>query len=213
MLFFIFINPNANAEIYKWVDAEGVTHYSDKKPESEKIVVETMMASPLEIDKKGKVKQQKNNAMPVQQSKPPVQQPAPGYIESLLAVIGSLFGSSDDSVIKPTEEKLPADAMTNAITNENMNEVLEKIEKEKVEKLASNEVEIFTTPWCGYCKMAMAFLDANKIPYTEHDVSKNAAAALRQKHLGGGTGVPFAVINGQKIQGWNRQVYAKALGL
>lgn len=222
IVFLIFVACISQAEVYKWVDAEGVTHYSDKKPESEKIVVETMMASPLQIDNKGKVKSPKLQKKPKLQPEPN-QQPNPqqtqsvvqaeqkpkSFLDSLLAVMASVFGVSDDSVIKPTEDKLPPDA----ITNENMDEVLEQIEKEKTEKLAANDVEIFTAPWCGYCKMALAYLDANKIPYTEHDVSANPAAALRQKHLGGGSGIPFAVINGQKIQGWNRQVYAKALGL
>lgn len=212
LCFLVFIACIAQAEVYKWVDAEGVTHYADKKPDNEKIVVETMMASPLQIDNKGKIKApklQKKQKTQVEENQQPNPEQSPGFLDSLLAVMASVLGASDESVIKPTEDKLPPDA----ITNENMNEVLEKIEKEKTEKLAANEVEIFTAPWCGYCKMALAYLDANKIPYTKHDVSASPAAALKQKHLGGGSGIPFAVINGQKIQGWNRQVYAKALGL
>lgn len=32
-------------------------------------------------------------------------------------------------------------------------------------------VEIYTTPWCGYCRAAKALLTRKSVPFTEIDVS------------------------------------------
>jgi glutaredoxin 3 len=36
-------------------------------------------------------------------------------------------------------------------------------------------VEIYTSPWCGYCRAAKVLLDRKGIAYTEIDVSGNPA--------------------------------------
>ena len=41
------------------------------------------------------------------------------------------------------------------------------------------QVEIYTTPYCGYCRMAKQLLTRKNVAYTEIDVSGDAA--LRQK--------------------------------
>ena len=76
-----------------------------------------------------------------------------------------------------------------------------------------NKVELFSTSWCKYCKMAKAFLIANNIPFQEYDIEKDNVAAERKKKLGGGSGVPFALINGKGIYGFSKESYARALGL
>ena len=76
-----------------------------------------------------------------------------------------------------------------------------------------NEVELFSTSWCKYCTMAREFLTANNIPFTEYDIDKDKVAAKRKKKLSGGSGVPFALINGKSIYGFSKTTYAKALGL
>ena len=75
----------------------------------------------------------------------------------------------------------------------------------------NSSVEIYTTAWCGACKAAKAWLRDNNIRYREYDVEKNRSAALRMRELGGGGGVPFAVINGEKVQGFNAARYQAAL--
>nr|CAA6829951.1 MAG: Unknown protein [uncultured Thiotrichaceae bacterium] len=35
--FFMLCGSSANAEIYKWIDSNGATHYSDERPEDERI--------------------------------------------------------------------------------------------------------------------------------------------------------------------------------
>lgn len=74
------------------------------------------------------------------------------------------------------------------------------------------EVELFTTNWCGYCRKARAYLQQQGVSYREYDVEKDRAAAQRKQQLGG-SGVPFAIINGQKILGFDPEAYASALGI
>jgi glutaredoxin len=74
-----------------------------------------------------------------------------------------------------------------------------------------NTVEIYTTTWCGACKKAKQWLQANGVAYKEYDVQKDANAALRMRKLGGGGGVPFTVINGETFQGFSPSGYQAAL--
>ncbi len=39
-LVLLFVSSGSDAEIFKWVGENGKTHYSDKKPEAEKLKVE-----------------------------------------------------------------------------------------------------------------------------------------------------------------------------
>ena len=77
----------------------------------------------------------------------------------------------------------------------------------------TNEVEIYTTSWCPYCKQAIAFLRSNRINFRQYDIEKDRKAAARMRELGGTGGVPFAIINGKKIGGFSSKAYKQALGL
>lgn len=81
------------------------------------------------------------------------------------------------------------------------------------EALANAEVEIYTAPWCGYCKIAIAYLNEMGVPYQEYDIDADRESALRLKQLNKGGGIPFAIINGQNVKGWSEAAYARALGL
>ncbi len=73
------------------------------------------------------------------------------------------------------------------------------------------QVELYVTSWCPYCKKAEAYLDQQGIEYSMYDIEKDAEAAKRKDQLTGRSGVPFAMINGAKITGWSKQAYAAAL--
>ncbi len=77
----------------------------------------------------------------------------------------------------------------------------------------NNEVELFSTSWCKYCRMAREFLIANNISFKEYDIEKDKAAAKRKMELSGRRGVPFALINGKPIYGFSKETYARTLGL
>lgn len=76
---------------------------------------------------------------------------------------------------------------------------------------AAPRVELYVTSWCPYCKKAEAFFRAQGIPFIAYDVEKDSAAARRKEELDSGNGVPFAIINGQKIHGFSEQAYREAL--
>lgn len=75
----------------------------------------------------------------------------------------------------------------------------------------SPQVELYVTSWCPYCKKAAQFFRSRGIPYTVYDIEKDKNAALRKYHLDSSNGVPFALINGQAIQGYSAEAYERAL--
>ncbi len=79
------------------------------------------------------------------------------------------------------------------------------------QKVGHNTVELYTTPWCPYCKKAIHFFRSKNIPLRIYNVEKDKNAAARKKQLDGRSGVPFAVVNGQRIHGFNPKAYANAL--
>ena len=65
-------------------------------------------------------------------------------------------------------------------------------------------VTVYSTPTCGFCHQVKAYLDQRGVPFTEHDVSRDRAAAMEMVQLSGQQGVPVVVINGQVVVGFNR---------
>lgn len=67
-----------------------------------------------------------------------------------------------------------------------------------------SKVEIYTTPFCAYCKMAKEYFAKNNVQYTEYDV---AADVKRRQEMLDKThqfGVPVIVIDGQIVIGFDR---------
>ncbi len=81
----------------------------------------------------------------------------------------------------------------------------------KTETKKSNEVILYMTSWCPYCKKAADFFRSRNISFTEYDIEKDRAAAGRKKQLDSKGGVPFAIINGQQIHGYSPDAYERAL--
>ncbi|MBU1565515.1 MAG: DUF4124 domain-containing protein [Proteobacteria bacterium] len=74
-----------------------------------------------------------------------------------------------------------------------------------------NQVEIYVTSSCPYCKQARQFFESRGISYKAYDIEKDEQAAARKKKLGSEKGVPFAIINGTAIHGYSPQRYTSAL--
>jgi glutaredoxin len=74
-----------------------------------------------------------------------------------------------------------------------------------------SKVELYVTSWCPYCKQAKQYFRSRDIPFTAYDIEKDGRAARRKAELDTRGGVPFAVINGQKIYGFSPEAYEKAL--
>lgn len=76
----------------------------------------------------------------------------------------------------------------------------------------SNEVVLYATDWCGYCRKTRDFFKENNITYTEYDIEKSAEAKKNYDQLKG-RGIPVVVINGKVIDGYNPTVMEKLLAI
>lgn len=82
----------------------------------------------------------------------------------------------------------------------------------KQQPAITQQVDLYVTSWCPYCKKAIAFLRKNNIAFNAYDIEKDLDAAARKKMLDPGySGIPLAVINGVNIRGFNEITYQQAL--
>ena len=72
-------------------------------------------------------------------------------------------------------------------------------------------VTIYTTPTCGYCKVAKEFFRTQHVPFTEYDVASNQRKAEEMMRKSGQMGVPVIDVNGKIIVGFNKAEIEKAL--
>jgi glutaredoxin 3 len=72
-------------------------------------------------------------------------------------------------------------------------------------------VTIYTTPTCGYCKVAKDFFKTQHVPFTEHNVASDQRKAEEMVRKSGQMGVPVIDINGKVIVGFNKPEIEKAL--
>jgi len=84
-------------------------------------------------------------------------------------------------------------------------------EKVLVSLQETNQVELYVTSWCPYCRQAIDFFRSRGVYYVLYDIERDDNAARRKKELDPRKGVPFAVINGTKIHGFSEEAYLKAL--
>lgn len=66
---------------------------------------------------------------------------------------------------------------------------------------------VYSTTWCGYCKMLKQYLESKNIEYIEKDIEADPAAhaELLEKMDGEFRGVPVTDIGGTIILGFDRQ--------
>jgi glutaredoxin 3 len=63
-------------------------------------------------------------------------------------------------------------------------------------------VEIYTSPFCGYCHRAKTLLSSKKVTFTEIDVMSTPGARREmERRSGGGRTVPQVFIDGRPIGG------------
>ncbi len=62
-------------------------------------------------------------------------------------------------------------------------------------------IEIYTTPFCGYCARAKALLDGKGAEYDERDVMMDDKARAEMRARANRTSVPQIFINGEHIGG------------
>lgn len=75
----------------------------------------------------------------------------------------------------------------------------------------NNQIKIYTTPTCAFCKMAKAYFQQKGLSYEEYDVSANAARRQEMIDKTGQLGVPTIDINGHIIIGFDKASIDAAL--
>ncbi len=78
-------------------------------------------------------------------------------------------------------------------------------------KITRNQVDLYVTSWCPYCKQAIQYFQSKGVKIKVYDIEKDRKAAARKKKLDKNSGVPFAVVNGTGIHGYAPELYANAL--
>jgi glutaredoxin-like YruB-family protein len=154
LLFSAGLSP---ADIYSWVDENGVTHYSDTQPAH---------ISEWEVQ----------DGAPQNESQQNTQTRRYQYNPELISEILDALEDDDGEESEPPPS-----------------------------------VELYVTSWCKYCHKAKRFFRSRGIAFAEYDIEKDRAAAQRMLSLTDSRGVPFAVINGYKIQGYSVGAYKRAL--
>jgi glutaredoxin 3 len=73
-------------------------------------------------------------------------------------------------------------------------------------------IEIYTTPWCGYCARAKALLEKKGAAFEETDVMEDAVKRSEMRERSRRTTVPQIFINGQHIGGSDELVALEQAG-
>lgn len=77
----------------------------------------------------------------------------------------------------------------------------------------TNPVIIYSTTWCGYCKMLKKYLSDKNVAWVEKDIENDASAheELMRKIDGNFRGVPVSDVNGTIVLGFDRPSIDAAL--
>lgn len=78
---------------------------------------------------------------------------------------------------------------------------------------ASTPVIIYSTPTCGYCKLAKAFFQEHGVEYVEKDVSVDLQAQEEMINKTNQMGVPVIDINGEIVIGFDQDRLSDLLGI
>ncbi|PKL13537.1 MAG: NrdH-redoxin [Spirochaetae bacterium HGW-Spirochaetae-8] len=72
-------------------------------------------------------------------------------------------------------------------------------------------VTVYSTPTCGYCRMAKNYLKEKNVAFTDYNVATNSDKAQEMVRKSGQMGVPVLDVNGKIIIGFDRTAIDQAL--
>jgi glutaredoxin len=75
---------------------------------------------------------------------------------------------------------------------------------------AAGGVRLYTAAWCGYCKLAKAYLNGHSVAFDEYDID-TADGLKAYARAGGGRGIPLLLVGEQRIQGFSEKAYDAVL--
>jgi glutaredoxin len=71
-----------------------------------------------------------------------------------------------------------------------------------------NRVVMYSATWCGVCRKAKRYFEAENIPYTEYDVETSAKGKRDYRRLGA-RGVPVILVGGQRLNGFSPAMFER----
>lgn len=74
-----------------------------------------------------------------------------------------------------------------------------------------SNVIVYSTTWCGFCKMAKNYLKQLEVEFTEKDVEQEPSAGVEAVQKSGQMGVPVIDIAGTIIVGFDKPAIDHAL--
>ena len=125
------------------------------------------------------------------------------------------------AAVKPAAEPAPVAAeMPAAAASAAPSVAGESAPKAAGAAVKDNDVIIYRTSWCGYCKKAAAYLSAKGVKFVEKDIEKDPGARqdmlMRAQRAGvpqsALQGVPILAVKGKIITGFDRNAIDRALG-
>jgi glutaredoxin len=72
-------------------------------------------------------------------------------------------------------------------------------------------VVMYSTKWCGACRMTRDFFNAKGVAYTEFDIEASDQGRQEYDKLGGG-GIPLVMLGDEKSLGFNSFLFESRLG-
>jgi glutaredoxin-like YruB-family protein len=75
------------------------------------------------------------------------------------------------------------------------------------------EVIIYTTPTCGYCKMAKEYFTANNVGYKEYNVGTDLEKRKEMIEKSGQMGVPVIFVGDDMTVGFDKPRLSSLLGI
>ncbi|MHB9003377.1 MAG: glutaredoxin family protein [Coriobacteriia bacterium] len=76
-------------------------------------------------------------------------------------------------------------------------------------KKRSRRVRLFTTPVCGYCRIAKAYMVDNGIDFVEIDITKDRRGRREMIVMTGQHGVPVILIGEKCLVGWSEAEFRR----
>ncbi len=74
-------------------------------------------------------------------------------------------------------------------------------------------ITIYSTPTCGYCKLAKEYLKSKNVPFTEVDVSVDRKRQEEMIAKSGQFGVPVIDVDGKIIVGYDKRKLDEYAGI
>lgn len=74
-----------------------------------------------------------------------------------------------------------------------------------------DEVVLYVTEWCPYCKQAREYMADQGVPHRVVDIEASAQANAEYRTAGGTGGIPLVTVGDRTIEGWSADLAREML--